>query len=78
MEPLIMPSGYTENEHLGRYGILRNNWYQLTVNSVKLIGAPVVPLVSGNTNWDDTDEQYISVGIKVMSWAVRTQSIDLQ
>lgn len=71
-------TGYTENEHLGRYGILRNNWYQLTVNSVKLIGAPVVPLVSGNTNWDDTDEQYISVGIKVMSWAVRTQSIDLQ
>lgn len=71
-------AGYTENEHLGRYGVLRNNWYQLTVNSVKLIGAPVVPLVSGNTNPDDTDEQYLSVGIKVLSWAVRTQQVDLQ
>lgn len=71
-------AGYTENEHLGRYGVLRNNWYQLTINSVKLIGAPVVPLVSGNTNPDDMDEQYISVGIKVLSWAVRTQQVDLQ
>ena len=70
--------GYTEKEHLGRYGVLRNNWYQLTINSVKLVGAPVVPLVSGNTSPDDTDEQYISVGIKVLSWAVRTQQVDLQ
>lgn len=74
----VPASGYTEKEHLGRYGVLRNNWYQLTINSVKLVGAPVVPLVSGNTSPDDTDEQYISVGIKVLSWAVRTQQVDLQ
>ena len=28
---------YDEHKHLGRYGVVRNNWYQLTVNSVSVI-----------------------------------------
>ncbi len=33
---------YTINQ-LGRYGVVRNHWYNLTVNSVRLPGKPYIP-----------------------------------
>lgn len=61
---------------LGRYGVLRNNWYELSVNSVSGPGYPDVPKVNP-TDPDDVNDQYINVEVKILSWAKRTQSIDL-
>lgn len=61
---------------LGRYGVLRNNWYDLTVNSISGPGYPDVPEVKPNTP-DDEDTKYISVSVKILDWAKRSQSVDL-
>lgn len=62
--------------YLGRYGILRNNWYELTVSSVSGPGYPSVPEVKPNTP-DDEDDKYISVSVKILKWAKRTQNVKL-
>ena len=67
----------TENgKYLGRYGMLRNNWYELTVGNVYGPGYPGVPPVDP-TLPDDENEKYLSVSVKILSWAKRTQSVDL-
>ena len=72
-------SGETYNDnlkYLGRYGMLRNNWYELEVNSVSGPGYPDVPEVKPNTP-DDEDDKYINVSVKILDWAKRSQSVDL-
>ena len=61
---------------LGRYGVLRNNWYELTVQSVSGPGYPSVPEVKPNTP-DDEDDKYINVSVKILKWAKRSQKVDL-
>lgn len=61
---------------LGRYGVLRNNWYELTVQSVSGPGYPSVPDVKPSTP-DDEDDNYINVSVKILSWAKRSQKVDL-
>lgn len=61
---------------LGRYGVLRNNWYVLSVSSVSGPGYPDVPKVNP-TAPDDENDQYINVEVKILSWAKRSQSVDL-
>lgn len=61
---------------LGRYGVLRNNWYELSVNSVSGPGYPDVPKVNPKDP-DDENWQYINVSVKILSWAKRTQKVDL-
>lgn len=61
---------------LGRYGVLRNNWYELSVSSVSGPGYPDVPKVNP-TDPDDVNDQYINVEVKILSWAKRSQSIYL-
>lgn len=63
-------------EYLGRYGVLRNNWYELTVQSVSGPGYPSVPEVKPNTP-DDEDDKYISVSVKILDWAKRSQDVNL-
>ena len=72
-------SGETYNDnlkYLGRYGMLRNNWYELEVNSVSGPGYPDVPEVKPNTP-DDEDDKYINVSVKILDWAKRSQKVDL-
>ena len=66
----------TDAAFLGRYGVLRNNWYELSVNKVSGLGYPDVPEVKP-TLPDDENDQYISVSVKILSWAKRSQKIDL-
>lgn len=61
---------------LGRYGVLRNNWYELSVHSVSGPGYPDVPKVNP-TDPDDVNDQYINVEVKILKWAKRSQSVDL-
>lgn len=62
--------------YLGRYGMLRNNWYDMTVGNVYGPGFPGVPPVDPDQP-DDEDEKYLSVSVKVLDWAKRTQKVDL-
>lgn len=62
--------------YLGRYGMLRNNWYELDVQNVSGPGYPDVPEVKPNTQ-DDEDDKYIKVSVKILDWAKRSQSVDL-
>lgn len=68
--------GDNNKQYLGRYGMLRNNWYELTVGNVYGPGYPGVPPVDPNQP-DDENEKYLSVSVKILSWAKRTQSVDL-
>lgn len=61
---------------LGRYGVLRNNWYELSVSSVSGPGYPDVPKVNPTVP-DDENDQYINVSVKILDWAKRSQSVDL-
>lgn len=61
---------------LGRYGVLRNNWYDLTVSKVSAPGYPDVPVVNPETS-DDEDTKFINVEVKILDWAKRSQSIEL-
>lgn len=70
------PYGENNLEYLGRYGVLRNNWYVLTVQSVSGPGYPSVPDVKPNTP-DDEDDNYINVSVKILDWAKRSQDVNL-
>ena len=67
----------TDNgKYLGRYGVLRNNWYELSVSSVSGLGYPDVPEVKPNLP-DDENDQYINVSVKILDWAKRSQDVNL-
>lgn len=61
---------------LGRYGVLRNNWYDLEVTKFSAPGYPDVPEVNP-TDPDDEDTKFINVEVKILDWAKRSQSIEL-
>lgn len=64
------------NNYLGRYGVVRNNWYELKINSVKRPGKSTINTPKDTP--DDNLESYISVSINILSWAKRSQDVDLQ
>lgn len=68
--------GKDNGKYLGRYGMLRNNWYDLSVDNVYGPGYPGVPPVDP-TLPDDENEKYLSVSVKILSWAKRSQKVDL-
>lgn len=68
--------GTNNVKYLGRYGMLRNNWYELTVGNVYGPGYPGVPPVDPNQP-DDENEKYLSVSVKILSWAKRSDTVDL-
>lgn len=68
-------SDYMEEYHLGRYGVVRNNWYQLTVTSVSGPGEPDIPEIPDEPA--DARESYINCEINILSWAVRGQEVVL-
>lgn len=69
--------GKAEQNWLGRYGVLRNNWYEISVSSVKGFGHATIPDLSKIPDDDDNLKEYISVKINVLSWAKRTQGATL-
>lgn len=78
LTPWISGESYgTDNgKYLGRYGMLRNNWYELKVGNVYGPGYPGVPPVDPNQP-DDENEKYLSVSVKILSWAKRSDTVDL-
>lgn len=80
-------AGYTgwavsaDNMWLGRYGMVRNNWYDVTVSAFKHLGEPEIGSlkVDSDTKPDDIKEteQWIAFKVNVLSWAMRKQQIEL-
>lgn len=68
----VYPTTNQAENWLGRYGVLRNNWYELSVTDVRGLGSATVPKLTKTT--DDELDSYIAVQINVLSWAKRTQS----
>lgn len=78
LTPWNSGESYSDNnaKYLGRYGMLRNNWYELQVGNVYGPGYPGVPPVDP-TQPDDENEKYLSVSVKILSWAKRSDKVDL-
>lgn len=75
---LIYPNpsaGASDGWFLGRYGVVRNNWYDISVNKIQTLGDATTPALSSDP--DDVLENYISVSINVLSWSKHTQGADL-
>ena len=62
-------------KHLGRYGVLRNNWYEINITSISGPGDPEI--IDPGTDPNDDDKGYIRAQINVLSWAKRSQDVDL-
>lgn len=61
--------------YLGRYGVVRNNWYRITINSISQPGTAVIPTLS--TAQDDEHYNYIQSTINILDWAIRDQGVNL-
>lgn len=74
-------NGMNENSeinYLGRWGMVRNNWYNVEITAFNSLGSPVIPEANVDTPDDNVDkEQWLSFRINILSWAVRTQSFIL-
>lgn len=73
--------GLSDANYLGRYGVVRNNWYNLQVTGVKIIGTPYIEDITTDLNKftpDDEMKTYITVNINILSWAKRDQGVELQ
>ena len=65
--PVTTPMAY------GRYGVVRNNVYKLTLNTVYSPGDIDIPEPKG----PDDKYAYLGVEIKVLPWIIRTQDVEL-
>lgn len=72
--PWIKEGEYAQAQ-LGRYGVVRNNWYTVTINSIKEPGEPTIPIDPEEPV--DTETAYINCSIEISAWAKRDHSIDL-
>lgn len=64
-------------DYLGRYGVLRNNWYDISVSSVRSLGDATPHTGPWPDTPDDELNNYLAFHINVLSWAKRTQAADL-
>lgn len=72
------PGADAEKNWLGRYGMVRNNWYDVNITAFKHLGEPALPSldVSKDKTPDDEKEteQWIAFKVNILSWAVRKQN----
>lgn len=65
--------------YLGRYGMVRNNWYDIKLGEILKVGSSTVPSLAGDgTPDDELDELFIKARINILSWAKRTQNWNLK
>ena len=59
--------------YLGRYGVVRNNWYNISINSITHIGSPIIPALT--TNADDKVEQLLNATLHISGWEGHEQNL---
>ena len=62
---------------LGRYGVVRDNWYKLQVNAIKHIGTAEPTSVTDKGTPDDEIENWIAVHVHILPWVLRNQDVTL-
>ena len=75
LTPWSQGDDYTAAQHLGRYGVVRNNWYELNITKITGPGEPEIPGTPENP--DDDETGYIQANINILSWAKREQNVEL-
>lgn len=60
-------------KYLGRYGVVRNNWYNININSVTHVGSPIIPPLT--TNADDKVEQLLNATLRISGWEKHDQNL---
>lgn len=60
-----------------KYGVVRNFWYELTVNSIKKLGYSK-PTYKDSTDPDDKEEASIQVQVNIKKWRWVKQTVDLE
>lgn len=66
--------GYMQQD---KYGVVRNFWYELTVNSIKKLGYSK-PTYKKPTDPDDKAEASIQVQVNIKKWRWVKQNVDLE
>lgn len=61
------------NDYLGRYGMVRNNWYDISITSVTHIGSPIIPPLT--TDADDKVEQLLNATLSISGWEAHDQNL---
>ena len=62
-----------EASYLGRYGVVRNNWYNISINSVTHVGSPIIPPLT--TDADDKVEQLLNATLQISGWEKHEQNL---
>ena len=62
-----------ESKYLGRYGMVRNNWYDISIHSVTHVGSPVIPPLT--TNADDRVEQLLNASLSISGWTTNNRDL---
>jgi len=63
--------------YLGRYGMVRNNWYELVLGDILKVGFSEPPSIPSHPD-DDLEDLYIKARINILSWAKRPQNWNLK
>ena len=59
--------------YLGRYGVVRNNWYNISIKSVTHIGSPIIPALTDDA--DDKVEQLLNTTLTISGWEKHEQNL---
>ena len=74
---------YVNVEHFGSdaysVGIVRNHWYNLTINSIKGLGTPVFnPDEEIDPDKPEEENYFVAAEVKILKWKMVSQSVDLK
>lgn len=65
--------GSNASNYLGRYGIVRNNWYNISIQSVTHVGSPIIPALT--TDADDKVPQFLNATLSINGWTKHEQDL---
>lgn len=65
--------GDSDASYLGRYGVVRNNWYQINIRRVTHVGSPIVPPLTQEA--DDQVEQLLNATLTINNWTSHNQDL---
>lgn len=76
----LVAGAVTGDVNLGQYGLVRNHWYQLSVNKVLNLGKGIFDpdkqqLTPGNE--DDNEKFGLAADIEILSWRIVKQDVSL-
>ena len=61
------------NNYLGRYGVVRNNWYNISITSVTHVGSPIIPELTSDA--DDKVPQFLNATLSINGWSSHGQNL---